>query len=485
MDRRRFLEAAGGAAVLSLTTPMTPAAAAEIDTLLGLLERTPRAQILERVVGRIREGVRYEDLLAALMLAAVRNVQPYPDVGFKYHTVMVLQAVHLTAIRMSSAERWLPLIWGIDYFKETQAQELRESGWTMRARSAGASRTHEQARRALERALDRWDLEAADAAVVDFSAHAAPNDAFRMLFQYAARDFRSIGHKAIAAANAHRLLTLLGWQHREPVLRSLVAAILNHDDEPNPATADLEADAAGRRNRQLLAEIPAGWAAGRLDSIASRDLLAVLRAGDAFEASLAAVRLLQTGISPASIWHSLHAAGAELMLTDPRIIALHAQTSANALHYAFRATGDPETQLLMLLQCASFIPMFRASIRGRDRLISLAGLEPAAVSGGAEADLADVFSTERDKPASIAKALAFLEGGGSAETLMDRVRSYVVAAAANSHDYKFAEAVFETHGWTVDSPWRNRHLAAGFVYFSGPADSPSSVIRDARALLRA
>jgi hypothetical protein len=43
----------------------------------------------------IRTGLRYEDLLAALCLAAVHNVQPYPDVGYKYHSVMVLRPIHL------------------------------------------------------------------------------------------------------------------------------------------------------------------------------------------------------------------------------------------------------------------------------------------------------------------------------------------------------------------------------------------------------
>lgn len=47
----------------------------------------------------------YEDLLAALALATVRNVQPYPDVGFKYHAVMVLHAIHHTTLGMPPAER--------------------------------------------------------------------------------------------------------------------------------------------------------------------------------------------------------------------------------------------------------------------------------------------------------------------------------------------------------------------------------------------
>ena len=484
MDRRSFLGAAGGTAVLSLASPWARAATADVQALLGLLEETPRSQILERVVDRIDAGVRYENLLAALTLATVRNVQPYPDVGFKYHAVMVLQSIHQTTERMPPAERWLPLLWAIDYFKDMQAQERSASGWTLPQRTPEAAVSESQARRALTAALDQWDREAADAAIVQFANAAEPDAVFSVLFQYAARDYRSIGHKAIAAANAHRLLTLLGWEHRAPVLRSLVAAILNHDGEPNPATAELRADAPGRHNLSLLREIPESWANGAVDAAASRELLAALREADAFDASRAVVRELQQGIAPDSIWHALHAAGAELMLTDPRIIALHAQTSTHALHYSFRETRDRTTRLLALLQCASFIPMFRGSIRGRDRLVTLDALEPANVDP--TRDLEDVFSVAGgDKRVMITQALGYLERGASAIELMDHVRRQVVATATNSHNYKYAEAVFESYAWMPRSPWRDRHLGAGFVYFNGPGDRANPFVTEARALMSA
>ncbi len=38
------------------------------------------------------------------------------------------------------------------------------------------------------------------------------------MWEYGARDFRNIGHKAIYAANAWRTLQAIGWRHAEPVL---------------------------------------------------------------------------------------------------------------------------------------------------------------------------------------------------------------------------------------------------------------------------
>ena len=486
MDRRDFLRAAGSAAALTLTSPSGRAAPADIKSLLTLLEDTPRGQVIDRLVARIRSGESYEDVLAALVLATARNVQPYPTVGFKYHSVMVLQSIHLTTLGMPPEERWLPLLWAVDFFKDTQAQELRTSGWTMPAMVPTRTLSREQARNDLTSALDRWDLEAADVALVRFARVAPLRDVFTVLFRYAARDFRHIGHKAIAASNAHRILTLLGWEHREAVLRSLVAAIQNRDRGPNTVTTEEEFDAPGRQNVDLLRELPDTWPQGRVDSRASRDMLSALREADAFEASRTAAGLLQDGISPMCVWDAIHAAGAELMLTDPDVVPLHAQTSAHALHYASRETADIETQQLLLLQAAAFIPLFRARVRGRERLASLDAIEPISVGTPNAEALDDIFSAgRRGKSRAIGKSLSYLQAGGAVQPLTDRIRHHLVDKANDSHNFKFAEALFENYAWTPHSPWRDRYLGAGFVYFNGPWTRSNSLIREARELLNA
>ena len=492
MDRRDFLGAVGGATTLTIAGHSGRAQPADIHDLLDLLEETPRSQIIERVVARIRAGTSYEDLLAALTLATVRNVQPYPDVGFKYHAVMVLHAINHTTQGMPPAERWLPVMWAVDNFKEEQAEELQSSGWTMAAPPPAPTPmpSPEQARSALADALDHWDLEAADTAVVNFASVAGPREVFELLWRYGARDFRGIGHKSITVQNAHRMLSLLGWEHREPVLRSTVAALVNFYDDPNPATTELEEEAAWRQNTALRREIPENWLEGRLDAGASADVLAALREGDTLETGRAVVGFLGDGISPVSIWHALHAAGAELLMTDPGVVPLHAQTVSNALQYAFRESADTATRQLMLLQGAAFIPRYRAMSRrarqGVARLEELEALPVAApVAAGTEA-LDDVFSTGGDaRSQAMGKTLGYLEAGGAVQALIDRIRHYLVANGSNSHHYKFAEAAIENHALSPRSPWRDRYLAAGFAYFNGPWNRENSMMRAARELLEA
>src|SRR5467141_3549641 len=104
----------------------------DIEPLVRFLEETPRERLLEEVAARIHHGLTYRELLAALLLAGVRNIQPRP-VGFKFHAVLVVNSAHLASISSPDSDRWLPIFWALDYFKSAQAQDVHEGDWTMAA----------------------------------------------------------------------------------------------------------------------------------------------------------------------------------------------------------------------------------------------------------------------------------------------------------------------------------------------------------------
>ena len=54
-----------------------------------------KLRLLEEVAARIHKGLSYREVLAALLLAGVRNVQPRPSVGHKFHAVLVVNSAHL------------------------------------------------------------------------------------------------------------------------------------------------------------------------------------------------------------------------------------------------------------------------------------------------------------------------------------------------------------------------------------------------------
>ena len=485
VDRRNFLRAAGGAAALSLGGGTGLARTRPgLDALHRLIEETPRERAAAELAGLIGDGLDRRGALAALAVATSRRVRPFPHVGFRYHAVLALQSAHLAALNLPDVEGWLPVFWALDYFKRAQERERSASGWTMGPPPRPAAATAEEARRRLVDALDRWDVEAVDPAILDFARLAPPRQLSEILFRYGIRDLRAIGHKTIAVQNVHRLLPIVGPEYAPPVLRSLASALQNHGYDPNPATGDLPADRTWRAFRAMLREIPKSWQRGRRDDAARDGLVRALREVSELDAGRAVIDLLKRGVSADSIWEALFATAAELVLRSPRVVPVHAQTSANAYHYAFRHARDGDTRLLALLQSAAFMPGFRRRVRHAPPGPRIEELEPLAVPGTGADALRDAFSELPGDPVSGArKALHYLQRGGSPDALAAAARWHLARNARWSHDYKFTEAALENHRQMAPTAWRDRILAASMAYFPGSAAAPSPVSREALRLL--
>jgi hypothetical protein len=497
--------AAGGALLglgdlgfLSRLAPVSAAEAAldpkvvrlepEIEPLVRVLEETSRDRLLEEVAGRIKHGLCYRDLVAALLLAGVRNVQPRPSVGHKFHAVLVVNSAHLASLASPDTDRWLPIFWALDYFKDSQSRDVNEGNWTMAPVDESAVPPPRRAKAAFTTALDNWDEAAADAAVAGLARSAGANEIYEIFFRYGARDFRSIGHKAIYVANSLRTLHCIGWQHAEPVLRSLAYALLNHSGEDNPAKHDYTADRSWRHNQDRSAKIKEGWATGRdSDPAAVADLLGTLRRGSDDEACDQVVELLNRRVPPQSIWDALFDAAGELLLRQPGIVALHAVTTTNALHFAFQASGDDQTRRLLMLQNAAFLPMFRSAMEGRGKVrdARIDELEPLASSTAGPRAIEEIFAdASRDRMTAARKALAYLQAGHDPASLIDAARRLVFLKGDDPHDYKFSSAVLEDY-YNASPKWRERLLASSLLLLPGSADKDNNLVKRTRAALQA
>ena len=136
-----------------------------------------------------------------------------------------------------------------------------------------------------------------------------------------------------------------------------------------------------------------------------------------------AIQLLRRGTAPQSLWDAIFCGAAELLLRQPGIVALHAVTTTNALHYAYLTSGDDQTRRLLLLQNAAFLPMFRQAMQGRGHLreMPIDRLEPIPLAGDGSKAVEEVFAEiGRDRQAAVGKTLAYLQAKGSAEDLMGR-----------------------------------------------------------------
>lgn len=496
--RRRFIEAAvaGGAlagiADLDFLTALPRVSAeetkkgvvelkAEIEPLVRVLEETPRERLLEEVAGRIRGGTTYKEVLAALLLAGVRNVQPRP-VGFKFHAVLVVNSAHLASISSPEEHRWLPIFWALDYFKDSQAQDERQGNWTMAPVDEAAVPDASKAKDLFIEAMNEWDEAKADVAAAGLARTGKPAEVYEIFSRFGCRDFRDIGHKAIYVANSWRTLDCIGWQHAEPVLRSLAYALLEHGDG-NPARDDLDADRPGRKNLERAKAIREGWQEGKLDEQATSELLATLHSASADDACQQVVEMLNRGVAPQSIWDALLVGAGELLARQPGIVSLHAVTSSNALYYAYRANQDDSLRRLLLLQNAAFVPLFRGAMQGRGKIaeVDLRSLAPAPLAG--DDPLAEIFAdVGSDRTTAARKTLAFLQNQGDAKAFIDAARLLVFFKGSNAHDYKFSSALLEDYAH-LSPGWRDRYLASGIFNLRGSREADNRLVARTRAAL--
>ena len=456
----------------------------EIEPLVRLIEQTDRGELLEEIGSRIQTGTSYQSVLAALMLAGVRNVQPRPAVGFKFHAVLVVNAAHIASLASPTQHRWLPIFWALDYFKSAQADDVRENNWTMAAVNESTVPTASKCQAAFQGAMDNWDEGAADVAATGIVRHLPSHAVYEMFFRYGARDYRSIGHKAIFVANSWRTLQCIGWRHAEPIVRSLAYALLNHDGA-NPAKSDHEADRPWRDNLVRADRFRDDWLDGKNNSTATREMLSTLRSGNHTAACDLVLQQINNGVSPQSLWDAYFLDAGELLVRQPAIIAMHSVTSTNALRFAFRTTANDNTRRMILLQTAAFLTLFHKSMRERGKVgtFQIDQLEPFETKGGDDLSADAIFAdVSNNKMRAAQRVLSYLDHKRSPQDLLAHARLLMFQKGRGSHDYKFGSAVLEDY-YQVSPAWRNRYLASAVYNLRGTHDPDSRLLKRSRDAL--
>jgi hypothetical protein len=313
---------------------------------------------------------------------------------------------------------------------------------------------------------------------------AGANEVYELFYRFGARDFRDIGHKAIYVANSQRTLNCIGWQHAEPVLRSLAYALVKYDDQ-KPSQADLPADRPWRRNAELAKQITAGWQGGKSDDAATRDLLSTLHNGSEEDSCRQVVEMLNRGVACSSIWDALFVGAGELLARQPGIVALHAVTSSNALRYAFEQSASDDTRRMLLLQNAAFVPLFRQAMQSRGRVqdVRIDQVEPLPLDSSIEGGVEEIFANiGQDRMTAARKVLAYLHDHPQPGELIDAARLLVFLKGSNSHDYKFSSAVLEDCAH-VSPAWRDRFLATSVFQLPSSGGADNDLVARTRAAL--
>ena len=463
------------------TLPETIQFDADVEPLVRLIETTSREKVFDKIVAQIHSGISYQQLLSAVFLAGIRNIQPRP-VGFEFHCVLAVHSAHLAAMAASDGDRWLALFWALDNFKQSQAVKQKKGAWAMPRLLEGKAPSSMHARESFIAAMDAWDPEGADPSIAVLARTSGANELLELFTRYGSRDFRDIGHKAIYVANAFRTLNTIGWRHAEAVLRSVTFALL-HCDSGNPAKDDLEPDRPWRDNLVRAKAIRDGWQRGKVTPEATNDILAVQRSGSVKEVCDKVVELLNREVDPASVWDGLFITAGELLMRQRGIVALHSMTSMNALHWLYQTSGTDETRRLLMLQAAAFASLFRRSLgRPAQQGVNIDAVEQMEIKGPNVIDM--IFANaSKDRLTATRQTLSVLQQDSkNADAIIAAGRRLVFNKGRDSHDYKFSSAIMEDF-YHITPHWRNRYLASSMFWLHGTGDQDNELILRTRGSL--
>ena len=462
---------------------------ADIEPIVRVIEGTPREKIIEAAAGLLRSGVGYRQFMAALYLAGIRNVDSR-SAGSRFHCVYVINSAHLLALESPAQERFLPFFWALDDFKGAQASRPRHMAPLDARTPSGAD-----AIVALRAAVHTWDRDSAELALAGMARTCGAAEAFEELWRLGSRDFRPIGHKAIFVANTWRTLQTIGWQHAEPAFRALGQALAGNGTQfENGLRFD---DQCHRENDELVRShanaLPPNWADNSIagaevsaDRETAEALLAPIRAANASGACRDALTLLSESKARAgAIWDIVHLAAAEFMLRRRGFGAVHAVTSVNALHFAFRMARSTETRLFLLLQAVGWMAHFAREIRladdpGAGPSILELSAPNARIPDDPTATAESIVSATATAPNDAARAaFAYARRHPNHPALFSAARRLVFTRATDTHDYKYPAAAFEDIP-SVSPAWRPHMLAASMLHIPAPNAPESQLILRAK-----
>jgi hypothetical protein len=504
VTRRRFLTAAAVGSLAGISSiPRARGREAEpvaepirfgpdLEPIVRLIEETPRRKCVAVLAGQLRAGLPYRRFLAAVFLAALRKQH-------SHHSVYLVHSAHQVSLDLPIQETLLPLFWAVDHFKWHQQKFPTPSVH----RLTGPLPDLDKAESEFHEGMRQTDEERAERAATALARGAGARQAFDAFWQYGCRDVSLIGHRAIAVTSCWRVLETIGWQHAEPVLRAVVHNLLNSNGGPDryyrPNLARVE---------QALDGLAVGWAAGRADRSATAEAFALLRQGQGERACDLAVKQLTAGVGAQPLWDALHVAAAELLIlhaSDTGMAGrpLHANTTVNALHFAFNASTSARVRLLILLQATAWVGDFVRSHLG-DKLLNdtkpvdLEGALPPASAKEAVQELFeqlpprtyDLSSKTRGGYALVnrearmelgRKVFALVDREPAAtQQYMDAARGWLCAkAAVEAHEFKLPAALFEDYE-LVSPACRPRLLAASAHWLHGRQSPDSPLLREAR-----
>lgn len=443
-----------------------------LDEFAERVRTCPADGLVPFVAKQIGQGASWRELLGATFLAGARDIRPRPH-GI-LHCVMMVESTFQLAERASTpAEAWQLTMFNVQDFKNAQRRDVREDGdYAMQRIPRADDVSAAAAEREFRAAMDAFDAERAERAVVQWLPHTDLAGFFALFRRYAARCYAFIGHKAIYSAHVEAVLQRIGWQHAEAPIRSLVRASLVDRDTQSFDVAS-----------KLSANVPANWL--QLSGGDGQALFDELVTAKPEQAADVVLRHLRRGVDVDRTWDAIVRVGSLVFERRPgrraadgrgSLLPVHALTVPNAMRSSFLRAKDAATKKLLLLQAATW------TVQLRDDLTRMVGLSMRAKVGVTSRQepksLDDAFA--RSSPRAL-RALMQRDEADTAKATR-RMHQALVRTGTEHHQHKFAAAMFEEAD-RVEPSLRATILAAGVDYLANHRDRETDLHRNVHAML--
>jgi hypothetical protein len=475
--------------------------AADIEPLVQFIEETPRDEIVDRTLDKLRAGVPIRTMLTASVLAVTRSSDlPPGHHGGPVHPLAGLYAVTKLVERLDGEERFLPVLQHVALSNKhvhdpvTGPYSLLEFA-PMDANGAATSRTDDLAadgsgdvskargvdatKEAFLKAVTRGESNKADHLFLWLWENIPPIEAFDLLMSVAIPKNALDDHYFIFPAYTWRGLEMYGHEYLSVLMRPAVRYVARFPGPRLMPEIDALIEQHQLLNRILRQrsgedETPAvgklGEAIGYVDNYNDIPKLIAQALADGLSIEGAGEAL------------SIGAAGLFLRSLTGNPMDVHLHTSANLRRYLLRLDGlSMKNKLLILLLWHSGPEVkstqFRMEPAPQPDMAAVAALPPRSQDALLEAITDSIYQqppTDWSTVTNLGKMRAvpevkdtvnlaqqYVQCGYSAEVLMKRLGQIVCHDNfTEMHAFKHHQAIVEEF-YATREPWRWMHLVCG------------------------
>jgi hypothetical protein len=473
-----------------------------IEPLVQFIEETPRSEIVDKTLEKLRAGVPIKTMLTASVLAVVRSADlPPGHHGGPLHPMAGVYAVSKLSDRLQGEERFLPVIQHVALANKhihdpvtspfallefepldakggavTQAEYLAGDGTGYASLAEGVEAT----KKAFLTACNRGESNKADHLFLWLWQNIPPIEAFDLLLSVAIPKNAMDDHYFIFPAFTWRAMDqILGWDKLPVLMRPSVRYTARF-----PAPRIMPDIDALIEKHQLLSrvmrqrsgddETPRIGALGEaIGACADYNQIPVMMA----EALAGGLSLEGAGEAL-----SIGAAGLFLRSQTGNPMDVHLHTSANLRRYLLRLDGISPRNKLMLLLTWHVGPEVKSTQYRMEPAPQPVPAEVAALPHRSQADLLDAIAesiytqppTDWSKITNLGKMIAvpevrttvnlaqqYVNLGYDPEVFMQRLAEIVCHDSfTEMHAFKHHQAIVEEFHATRE-PWRWMHLVCG------------------------